>query len=304
TTEEEKATAWFPKVVESIRQVQHDIPISVATEDYAGRKCSWLQIPIPFIPYEPCMAILDGGLVICTNRTILHDLIDTYDGHARSVSESTSFEPLAPLFEGKVNSIRYENVALSTYTSSKALERGGAITSLGGQHDKDAKNVAFGLRRGAKLMAILGICQGKAKTSVLDGDFIRSEEWQVIRDLPGRITLSPDMRGEILLTPVDVWLPEAIRELRKNGQEKLASVLAQKASEWMPEEAEITELLADMKLDNKEVDEAIRLYREAFKQGLAKSRIDSISKDLTTKGYVEQAEILWSEIKKPGGVAL
>jgi hypothetical protein len=137
------------------------------------------------------------------------------------------------------------------------------MTALAAVQDAKAKKVSVAMGRLGKLIAILGVCQAKAKSTSIQGDFIRSEERSVIEDLPGRITIPSDMRGDMSLSDMDQWLPEAIRGMNKAGKKELALILAKRMGEWFPEKAEQAEkLVAEIEKAPEQVSEPGRKVPE------------------------------------------
>ncbi len=243
-TDQEKAKAWLPKVVDTIRK-STELPIQVMASEYEGHTISSIQVPIPFFPYQPCLTIVESGVLIASHQNPLHQMLDVYDGRQKGIQTDSSYERVDSVLEGKANHIQFVDTARATRGASKTLERTAQMAALGAAHDKQAQNVAFGMGRLAKLIAIFSICQAEAEASSIQENAIVTQKQTVFRDLPARVSIPPDMRGDVSISQIHKWLPEVIRELNKNGQRELALILTQKMAQYIPERAEQAERLAD-----------------------------------------------------------
>ncbi len=245
-TDQEKAKAWLPKVVELIRK-NTEMPLQVVSQDYEGHTISQVEVPIPFFPYNPCVTVVEDGLLIASYPAGLHEMLDVYDGRAKGLETDDSYEKVDPVLTGESNFVQFVNTSRATRGASKTLERAGQMAGFGAAQTQDvqAANVAFGMQRVSKLLAILSICQAEAKSVTARENVIISEKHAVFRDLPSRISVPTDMRKDISLSQIHLWLPDVIKELNKKGQRDLALLLTQKMAHYLPEQAEQAERLAD-----------------------------------------------------------
>ncbi|HPO10391.1 MAG TPA: hypothetical protein PLZ55_17080, partial [bacterium] len=298
TTDPEAPKALFLKIAEAIRK-SSQFPVTVQTAAYEGREISRLDIPIPFLPYQPSMVTLSNReLLICTNPVVLQNLIDVYLGHETSLAENSAYKPLASFLETSANSVGFTDVALSTYASSKALERVASIGAFGGQANPNAARIADAINRVARLIRIVGVCQAKGKVTTVESNLIGSEQRKVMEDLPARVSIPPAAQPGRSLSDMEKWLPELIRDLHRKDRKEFAFLLAERMGDWFPEQAgQSARLSAELKLQDGQIEEAIQQYRAAFQKGLAKSEIDSVSRTLCEKGFTEAAETLSQEIQ-------
>jgi len=237
TTDPEAPKALFLKIAEAIRK-SSQFPVTVQTAAYEGREISRLDIPIPFLPYQPSMVTLSNReLLICTNPVVLQNLIDVYLGHETSLAENSAYKPLASFLETSANSVGFTDVALSTYASSKALERVASIGAFGGQANPNAARIADAINRVARLIRIVGVCQAKGKVTTVESNLIRSEQRKVMEDLPARVSIPPAAQPGRSLSDMEKWLPELIRDLHRKDRKEFAFLLAERMGDWFPEQA-------------------------------------------------------------------
>ena len=263
--EDEAAALEFVERIVRLAEKKSEMRLVKSVLSHPATDITTYQIPLPMIPVQPTVCVIDGMLIIGTSSEYVEELLDVHSGEIKGLGETSKFKSLSPLWKQSKGDVVYNDISRGLLDAKNALERVQAMGTLAGsgmqmaaQSVDNAGNpntpfgsngqentalimnlVQSGLSRAINFLQIFTVIQANGAQTVIEDRGMLTTNLTTYRDLHRRAYLDVSSRGKISFFAEQhlLQLVESLDEQQFPFKDDLALYLTDVVARYIPDQS-------------------------------------------------------------------